>query len=264
MAIISTQKRHFSSGIEFANFVESGYADSKFGRSYGREIVAGIASMRNGYNDQNTEVERQIRTFENEVQQDSPVWETNVYGQLANVPAFLAGVPDSMWNRTTEIVDRTPIRIWVGVTSSGAISERDLEKRGACIGAFASAMVKIRPVIISPYVVLGLRLSDRTGNRIGAIASWDLQTSPFELGSIMASLACPKVTRSAGISACEILEPRCDGGWHPDYADEALMRAHLGARPNDVYLASIHLHDALLADPTAWLKKTLAKYRDEE
>lgn len=184
-----------------------------------------------------------------------------VYGNYPNVAAYVRGEPRNMWHTRKTNNTRTPIRLWVGLTSSAIIPNEQLIERGAALAAFAIAMANIRPVIITPFVCLSS--SDRRRNML---ISWDISTQPIVLSEIM-SLTRPEVTRYIGIEACRHQygqEASHDPGFHKDSWDEAKMRKHLNAKPDDLYLPPIHRDDPLLDNPIKWIQDNIAKFTTGE
>jgi len=185
----------------------------------------------------------------------------SVYGFRPNVPAYIRGEPRDMWRRLKIKEERSPIRVFVGLTSSALISEDDLIKRGCAIAAFAIAMSNVRPVIITPYVCLGSSRYTGRGTR-NMLISWDISTQPLIMSELMA-VTRPEVTRHIGIESCRQLFGRIaedDPSFHSDSFSEAKMRQHLGAKPSDLYLPSIHASDPILNDPVAWVNTQVERY----
>lgn len=260
--------KHFRSTTDFASWMRGekmhhGRYTGGYGSNNDARNDQGLKHLQEG-NDRNVEEAKKLmRDLTLKIDVPTLQWETHVVGFLPNIPGFVAGTPDQMWTRTYTKRDRTPLRVWVGVTSSGGIDERDLVRRGCALAAFALAMQNTRPVHITPYVNLGLAWSRRS-NIEDAVISWDVGTSPLGIARLMASVSEPEVTRYVGIAACYFLNPKVDGDWHSDYDDEAKMRQHLGAKPDDLYLPSIHLHDPILSNPVEWVRTQVAKYTKED
>lgn len=188
-------------------------------------------------------------------------WYREVYGYYPDIPAYIQGQPQNMWMQRRTNDERTPIRLWVGLTSSAVIPNDQLINRGAALAAFAIAMANIRPVIITPFVCLSS--IDRRRNML---ISWDISTSPLVLSEIM-SLTRPEVTRYIGIEACRHQFgqiARRDPGFHRDSWDEHKMRSHLNAQPDDLYLPPIYADDPLLDDPIKWIQDNIAKFTSGE
>lgn len=276
---MTNEYKHFTSSQAFAAWIQERQAanasttGSRYGYGYGRDISTGLRQLEQG---DETNVER-ARALLTEFQENIEVlhyqWERDVAGAFPDVPSYIMGVPESMWTQQPILSDRSPLRIWVGLTSSGGIGEETLVKRGITLAAFAMAISAKRPVLISPYVNLGndYRRDYYARTRSGsysyaqnALLSWDISTSPLVLSELMACLSSPNITRRLGLVVCYMLNPGVTGNWHSDYDNESAMREHLGAKPEDLYLPSIHLYDPILSDPIAWLKTNVAKYSQEE
>lgn len=279
---MTNEYKHFTSSQAFAAWIRERRAacaiESRYGSSSRRSGVdVGLQQLEQG-DETNVERARALLTeFQETIEVLQYKWEHSVAGAFPNVPAYLSNAPKSMWAKKRILSDRSPLRIWVGLTSSGGIEEEALAKRGVTLAAFAMAISGKRPVLISPYVNLGNDSS--AGYRYGrgrsyarssdsytqnALISWDISTSPLVLSELLACLSSPNITRHLGLSVCCMLNSGVTGAWHSDYANEEAMREHLGAKPGDMYLPSIHLYDPILNDPIKWLKTNIAKYSEEE
>ncbi len=195
-----------------------------------------------------------LNKFGESIEVQQQVWTHNVAGFFPDVPAYLAGDPEHMFTREYIHSDQTPLRVWVGVSVMGWITDQQIIERGVCIAAFALAMIPKRPVIISPFVDLGSRTIE------GAIISWDITTEPLVIAELMTSLANPAVTRSLGLHACRLLNPRVTGSIDPDVHHEERCRARLNAQPQDLWL----MPDKYPDDSIAWIKEHVAKYAESE
>lgn len=262
--------RHFTSSRAFADWLDS---TIKQERAAGRRVHTfndwsgesgtldqGVKTLKDGNTRHVAQAEALLNKFDEQINVEAFQWGHDLAGAFPDVPAMLASDPESMWVQQPIMSDRTPLRVWIGLTSSAGIGERELITRGCVLAAFALAVSHKRPVILSPYVNLG---SHRYGGREGALISWDISTQPFVMSELLGCTSEPSVTRYAGITACYLLNPGVTGAWHPDYDNETRMREHLGAREDDLYLPSIHLYDPLLFDPIGWLKINIAKYTEE-
>lgn len=219
------------------------------------KVDHGIALLEQGDESLVAKAMELINHFQQAIPTPKPEWRRAYVGVAPIVPAYISNAPNCMLARTKKLVTHTPIRIFVGVTSSWGITYEQLMQRGCALAAFAIALSQHRPVYLTPYVQLGARFS--------AYVSWDLQTSPLILSEVLASLANPDVIRHLGIAACYALGGS-DGAWPSDYENEQSMRINLACKPDDVYLGSIHLNDPLLTNPIQWIKDNLAKYTQGE
>lgn len=227
------------------------------------EIDRGKVALRNGDLTNVETAQKLIAQVMHSIPTLRREWKSDVAGFFPNVPAFLAGEPESMWRAELEESDTTPIRIWVGVMSSGAISESELVKRGTTIAALAIALSERRPVLITPYVNLGNGGRGAYGNS-GAIVSWDLQSSPASLSELMANLAHPNLVRHLGWHMCHLAAQShgtdTAGGWFPNFLNETKMRQFLGCDEQDVWLPSAMVTDDLITKPVEWINREIARH----
>lgn len=261
--------QHFTSSRAFADWIDKRIAENGGNvRTFGSDLSTmrkGVDTLRDGNERHVPDAEKLLSNFNETIEVPSHVWGHDLAGAFPDVPAMLSLEPESMWTIQPVMSDRTPLRVWIGLTSSGGIGESDLIKRGCVLAAFALAVSSKRPVLLSPYVNLGSHSYGSYGTdtgREGALISWDISTQPFIMSELLGCTSEPSVTRYAGITACYLLNPGVTGAWHPDFDNEAKMREHLHAAPDDLYLPSIHLYDELLSDPIKWLKTNVAKYTE--
>lgn len=253
--------KHFTSGREYLNWLNDpsttgrrNVASRKSGNEVTKSVPIAKAMLEHGSNDTDS-ISALVEQFSFELPTTQRVTRASVRGHRVNMSAYLVGSPLNMIKRDVDTSDHSPLRIWIGTTSSWGIKPADINKRGAALAAFALALSARRTVYITPYVILGSGANS-------AIISVDLQSSPLYLNELAAHMNV-NLTRFLGIYACRTLNNDCDGGWPKDYNNEAAMRNHLGAAPDDVYLGSIHRDDPLLIDPIKWIKANLAKYLGE-
>ncbi|RPJ64161.1 MAG: hypothetical protein EHM23_00880 [Acidobacteria bacterium] len=263
------QHRHFNGATSYMMWLQEARKTNGrirgFGYGHEERNDTGIDILLNGdetYVDRANALVDQIAA---EVEIPRSVTRRSVQGFRPNVPAFIRGEPRDMWRRVKIKEDRSPIRVFVGLTSSAMIDEDDLIKRGCAIAAFAIAMSNVRPVIITPYVCLGSSRYTGRGTR-NMLLSWDISTQPLILSELMA-VTRPEVTRHIGIEACrQLFGPiaQDDPSFHSDSFSEAKMRVHLNAKPDDLYLPSIHASDPILNNPVKWVNDQVNKYTSGE
>lgn len=264
---------HFDSASTYATWFEATRKADPVTRYMGYGLgdqhtigTAGLNILRNGNEQYVQQANDLLDEFQEQLDVPSLTWQLNVAGGFPNVGAYLANDPLNMWSREPDLSDRTPLRVWVGVATSGSIPDALIAKRGCTLAAFAIAMAPHRPVIITPYVEIG-DMEYRSRNKRGAVISWDIQTSPIVLSELMGCLAHSEVTRYVGMEACQrLLGPAAshDGGWHPDAFNENKMRERLGCAPDDLYLPGLHSTDSTIDNPLAWLRKMIDRYVDPD
>lgn len=225
------------------------------------QVDNGKRVMREGDTSSVAEAQAMIDKFQDEIPSLRRVWTPTVAGFFPNVPAFLAGEPESMWRMDDDSSDRAPIRIWVGIGSSSSVTREQLIKRGAALAAFALALSERRPVYITPWWDLG-----NGTQTAGELISFDLKSSPVVLSEIIAALVNPDVTRYLGLHAAFIVDRSTpdSGPWFPNAFNEKWMRECLGCGESDIWMPGIHTTDKMLTDPIGWIKREIAKHIADE
>lgn len=267
-------RKHFNTGIELAEY----YADEakkhpKEGDAWyswedDRTLgMRGRDSLIKGTERFNKDIQK----FVDEIWESVPVlqrmWELQPVGFFPNVPVYLTGDPNNMWRLSEETSERTPVRIWVGTTSSVAFNHEDITRRGAAVAAFALVLSQVRPVHITPYTSYGIAYeysTDPTLDRGDVILSWDLQTSPLILSEVAASLCDPMIARYLTRDLAHVVQREYRGRWVRGFDNEEVMRVKLGAQKEDIWLRNIYATDPLVRDPAAWVRKELRRYTKED
>ena len=253
-------RKHFNSSTELLAWYDKEVANGaelynpyERGRE-GRDAVA------KGRRDLIPEIEKMAEEIWENIPTLQRVWRRDLVGAFPSVPDYLAGYPENMYAMKLDTSEHTPLRIWVGLASSGGVTGEQLKKRGAAIAAFAQALSQVRPVYVSPYTCGG----SHSNNIDSVVVSWDLQTSPLVLSELAAAIMSEEVMRPFAFNCEVIANPRTTVAWMKGYENEYHMRRALDANDEDLWLTSIHLNDPLLTDPIGWVKAHLAKYAQEE
>lgn len=185
------------------------------------------------------------------------LWQLDMAGGYANVPAACSGSPAAMMRYTRKPNDNTPVRIWVNVLPSGGCNTAQLLKRGAVLSALALLLSKRRSIVkITAYA------DQPADDKRGVVLSWDLPTAPISLAHWCASLGQPELVRDTSMYAAGCLNPSVNGGWlrgHcPGYRyDERQVRADLGAKRDDVVIPALFAADKLINEPLQWIEREL-------
>lgn len=264
--------KHFKSPVAMADWFEPQigkdrrvvYYDSY--TSGHTRALAGITLLRKG---QDTYVEAALallKQFNEDIEVPALVWEHAIAGAFPDVPAYLSGDPENMWYQAPSYSDRTPLRVWFGLDTSGDVRDEHIRKRGVTLAAFAIAVSNKRPVFITPYVAGGEYSRDKTGKPIGASISWDIATSPLVLSELLTNLAESSITRHIGVPAPYMLNTELHSygaPFHPESRNPEGMRAALGCAAHDLYIPAMRSTDELVNNPLTWLKHHVAKYTTE-
>lgn len=263
---MSFTRKHFTSGADYLRWLDTATPNYRYSASsYGctiAQIDKGKDFIAHGNLEHADAIHELMTQFDTQIDMPTRVTRPNVRGHRVNMSAYLAGSPLNMMRRETELSEHTPIRVWVGTTSSIRISPATINKRGAALAAFALALSVKRQVTITPfmYEFNGERETSREAGK-GALLSVDLSTSPLVVSELSAHLDVHGA-RYLGMYATHCADPDTRS-CIPD-KPESLMRYLLGAQPNDVYLGAIHIADPILRDPVEWINTNLAKYTNTE
>jgi hypothetical protein len=287
---VTLMQKHFTSPREYAKWLRThspGLGNLGSYAYYGgteakinTRALQGLDLLDKGSEKHVPEARKLLSKLMLQVETPTKVWRHDVVGYFPDVPTALAGDPEAMWIQDTTTYDRSPLRVWLGVTSDWSITEDQLRRRGIALAAFAIVMSEVRPVIITCWVNRGEYTSGSTysyrrspapapASLKGALISWDIKSSPMVLAQLLASTADPLITRHVGLPACTLLNPELtDPGapFHPyQYARKhGAMRAALGCAPADLYLPMIEADDPLLSDPVGWVRANVAHYSNAD
>jgi hypothetical protein len=275
---VTLMQKHFTSPREYAKWLRThgvGLGNLGSYAYYGgteakvnTRALQGIELLDKGSEKHVSEARKLLSKLMLQVETPTKVWRHDVVGYFPDVPTALAGDPEAMWIQDTTTHDRSPLRVWLGVSSSASVTEDQLRHRGIALAAFAIAMSEVRPVIITCWVHRGEH-SSHAGVEKGALISWDIKSSPLVLAQLLASTADPLITRHVGIPACTLLNPELTNPgapFHPYlYArNHEGIRTLLGCAPADLYLPMIAGNDPLLNDPIGWVCTNVAHYSNTD
>lgn len=252
------QHHHFDSGHQLKALLDKqGYAKSlsSFGDAY---------TLRQGANllvegETNTHALQAINALVDQFQEAISVpvraQRASVRGHRVNIGAYLSGSPLNMVQRALDTSDHTPLRIYIGTNSSSSLSNDLLAKRAAGLAAFALALSKHRPVILTSYC---LRITMNQLTESSVIISLDMSTNPLYISELAAHFD-PRITRQIMHHASHILSPSISLSCMPT-ASEAQTRVWLNAKADDIILQGASYDDPLIHDPIPWIKDQIARY----
>lgn len=253
---------HSKSDLINADCTDSFYRHERLDTSeYSHMIFAGIDMLKRGNEAGLDQTQAMVDKFTEELAVSSPVWVRDIAGYHPDVPAYLAGEPESMWNIDYIQSDRSPLRVWIGLTGTWSVSDDQLLERGIALAAFALALVNKRPVYITPYVN-GHTYGDRGRSVQHSIVSWDIQTSPVVLSQLMANLSRPEISRYTGLPTTRLNDDRVPRSIPFGYLERKHIE-HILA-PDDLFIPPVKSSDLLLNNPIKWVKEQLVKYGVED
>src|SRR5262249_4560674 len=149
------------------------------------------------------------------------------------------GLPDAMRRRAPAYDDRAPLRVFVDLTSSLAISPQILARRGTAHLALAMFLANERPVELYACVILGQWAALDAGALVVPIPA-----QPLDLAVACNALTSPAFARYLSYSLVKANYPGYDGtwSWHINPSNDnsraryaARAREALGLGPDDVY-----------------------------
>ena len=185
-------------------------------------------------------------------------WRDDMAGSVANVPAFIAGTPCAMRRRVKQQNEGAPIAIVADLTSSSAISNEQIQKRGAAILALVRAVSNRRPLELWVCTML-----DAKGLRDCITIAARIETAPLDLASAAHALTCVSMSRGLMYSCSR--ELGYIGDW--PYGKAARHRPHMAAILSPAFshvtetlcLPAIHENDQSVTAPEKWLGNRLAE-----
>jgi hypothetical protein len=214
------------------------------------------------------EAEKLVRQFEQEIDIEKlmPAWELEVAGAFPLVPACIAGEPENMFQLVEVASNKAPLTIWVCVTSSGGISDKELFGRGMAITALFMALSAVRAV--SLRIFSGLSSGYHGNSKANNVVSVALD-SPVVLGEAAWCQSQQEFARGLTYSWLE-KEFNAGGGWpasigHGSWIERGKQwRKLLGmTNPDDIVFPHMFLGDADLANPVGFCKKILEGFMAE-
>jgi len=239
---------------------------------FGGSVEANITKLVEGDTSNLARVERIIDNMEtsNVFSIDVPVLVPSVVGFVPNVPAVLAGHPESMFNRGyVESPSLTsPLTVYVNTSVHADLKAPEIINRGVAVLAFVLAMERVRPVDL---YVLNIRGNEYNPGVYGSVVK--VASRPMDLGRATYMLTDLGFTRA--LRTCDVYHKAQrtarDGGpfafdCQPQSDEsEAKFRELLDISPNDVFIRGAHRSDKLmLSDPVAWVNQMIVKHSNHQ
>jgi hypothetical protein len=241
---------------------------STFGMSEwtGSNRHSSLKAMESGVTDGISEAEGLMRKVEVEIDVAKPEWAPSVAGAFPVIPDYLSGHPQSMRRKVYPDTHTSPMRLFIDLTSSGGIDHQTLRKRGIAFLALAMTLVRIRPVEMWAVIALG--------GRNNGIAAVRVNTAPLDTAVACGIFTDAGVARDIGYTWLDDVRQTRGHWYHRVYPDAGVhcddqrsrynstIRRSLGCQPDDVFIGPMHLHDQLVTDPVAFIKRAI-KERSE-
>lgn len=274
---MSTTFKHFESPEEYAAYLRAIPSRFHHNGNYsfsGETLEQGCTTLEQGDTSRLAEAQAILdkldlaHLFSNNI----PVLEPCVAGFIPNVPAAIAGHPQSMFQRgfieSPSIL--APLTVYVETAVSAGVTQQQLIARGVATLAFVLAMELVRPVDL--YAV-SLWSHDHNNGIHGSIVK--IASRPMDLGRAVWMLTAPTYARRLAFSAVNFgagadASRLCSKPWifdsdptHKNYLPK--IRELLALQPEDVFMKGGYLFDKLmLTDPVAWVTKMIAEHSGKQ
>ena len=257
----------FQSPTEFADAVRESYCEDSASWMGGESRAAYLRSVRTGDISKVAEAERLLEKIEVQMEREGIVWQNDMVGAYPDVAAFLANEPECMRRRHVTEDDRSPLRVWVDVSSSGSISASDLLPRG--VAALALVMQLIR----SGRAVELWTFTSIHGRKNGQSAVCvKMNTTPIDIASVAYCLTSQGYARGLCYGAGRQFNG-FNGSWGRNYVSYGTLQKRIaGARktlegltaPQDIILPAPFWDDKrdkgdaglIFRDPVKWVVET--------
>jgi hypothetical protein len=202
--------------------------------------------------------EKLIDKLDASIESVGQVWKSDVFGQVINVPSYLADISTPFRRIVNQVSDVSPVRIFVGIVCSGGISQQAMQERGVTIMALVMALQAIRPVEVILYHET--EIGDRD-----SLYTIPLESRPVSLAHTINALANVYVARDLTYSIA--YSDGFQGGWPKGYsggkptANYQEWRAKvLGITEQDILIESTYITDEILTNPVKWINSHLSLY----
>lgn len=208
-----------------------------------------------------------------------------VVGTIPNVPAVIAGLPETMLVR--DISDAfsasAPIRMFIDCGISQGVKLPELIKRGVAALAFTMVMKQIRPIEL--YAVIGylptnepvFGWNDYRKDKAAAIIAVRVETNPLDLARATWILTDPGFARRLAFPVSTYIlndflkcSPDTDKNivwaFNSNPTDDKYvnkMREILGLNRQDIYIKGGYLNDTLMLNqPVKWINKMILENKE--
>jgi hypothetical protein len=208
-----------------------------------------------------------LNKIEPELNRDSVVWSNAMVGSHPDVGAFLANDPECMRRRHVTEDERSPLRVWVDVSSSACISWEDLLPRGIAALALVMQLIRSgRAVELWTFCSLHGAVAGQT------VPCVQMCTTPIDVASVAYCLTAQGFSRGVCYGVARQYN-RFNGGWGRNYVRHGSLAERIaGARktlaglvaPQDIILPAPFYDDKhdkgdaglIFRDPVKWVLET--------
>jgi hypothetical protein len=260
----------FQSPTEFADAVEASHCDDNASWMGGESRAAYFRMVRTGDSSKVAAAERLLEKIEVQLDRQGIVWQNDMVGAYPDVAAFLANDPECMRRRHITEDDRSPLRVWVDVSSSGCISAKDLLPRGIAALALVMQLIRSgRAVELWTFTSVHGRIAGQSAVCV------KMNTTPIDVASVAYCLTSQGFARGLCYGAARQFNGFC-GSWGRNYVSYGSLAKRVeGARktlrgllaPQDIVLPAPFGDDKsdkgdaglIFRDPVQWVLETCKK-----
>lgn len=146
---------HFDTPMEVVDYTEQAWRDVRGGGKptgmnmeylRGPEAKLACKLVRDGDPEPVEKAKPLLESFAGRLNIQRSGWETSMAGVMPNVPAYVAGAPECMWQRVQVHNESVPVKVFVAIDSPGFVSGKVMGERAVAIIALVLALKMTRPV----------------------------------------------------------------------------------------------------------------------
>ena len=186
----------------------------------------------------------------------TPRWEDSVVGAFANVPAYLAGAPESMRNKRDSHTNKGEVNVYYSSVTSADIKKEMSYDRGITMLALVMALQRVRAVNLYYFTTLG-KAYDHVVK---------VQTNPMVMSEAAHVLTSTSFYRN--LSYGMATTKGWKGGWArwSSYGNDKVivdtLKRTLDLADDDVVIPTMHRRNTgMMADPVKYINGHLDRYR---
>ncbi len=190
-------------------------------------------------------------------------WQPSVTGAYPSIGDYVVGRPDCM-RLIAPTQDVSPIKIYVGIATSAALSGDDVLKRGVTLLALVLKLQQIRPVTLT---LLNENGDYKPGKDFLQVIPVD--SNPLSIAHAAFALAHPAFARRLAYATAHIDGipaalpwPAVRSQLGAKYID--WIRESVGGSMQDLIIPGGHSDDALISNPIAWINEQVSRYNRQD
>jgi len=265
----------FQSPTEFADAVRESSCINSASWMGGESCDAYFRKTRTGDASKVVDAERLLDKIEVQLERECIVWQHDIVGAYPDVAAFLANDPECMRRRHITEDDRSPLRVWVDVSSSGCISAEDLLPRGIAALALVMQLIRSgRAVELWTFISVHGRVNGQSAVCV------KMNTTPIDIASVAYCLTSQGFARGLCYGAATQFNS-FNGSWGKNYVSYGTLAQRIaGSRrtlegltaPQDIILPAPFASDKydkgdaglIFRDPVKWVVETCKRAAEVE